>query len=93
MRWSNTRQLGVVLIIVEIHFNYDNDLAAAADYYWTARSSVGVSLSTQEGYNFGLNAQHFFSPTIAARIEFVSLDLELGMKGSTAKLSSFVASA
>ena len=56
------------------YFNYDNDFAAAADYYWTARSSVGVSLSTQEGYNFGLNAQHFFSPAIAARVEFVSLD-------------------
>jgi len=54
--------------------NYDNDFAAAADYYWTARSSVGANLSTEEGYNFGVNAQHFFSPAISARIEYISLD-------------------
>tara|TARA_R110001583_G_scaffold121382_1_gene272613 strand:- start:211 stop:906 length:696 start_codon:yes stop_codon:yes gene_type:complete len=72
-----TRLSNGAFVNVEASFlNYDNDFAAAADYYWTARSSVGASLSTQEGYNFGLNAQHFFSPTIAARIEYVSLDDE-----------------
>lgn len=54
--------------------NLDNDVTAAADYYWTAQSSVGVNLSTEDGYNFGLNAQHFFTPAISARVEYISLD-------------------
>ena len=56
--------------------NFDNDFTAAADYYWTARSSVGLNLSTEDGYDFGLEAQHFFTPTISANITYTALDDE-----------------
>ena len=62
---------------VEASFlNNDNDFNAAADYFWTAQSSAGLSLSTTEGYNFGINAEHFFTPAISAHIEYVSLDFD-----------------
>ena len=56
--------------------NFDNDFTAAADYYWTARSSVGLNLSTEDGYDFGLEAKHFFTPTISANITYTALDDE-----------------
>ncbi|AZQ86108.1 putative porin [Colwellia sp. Arc7-635] len=55
------------------YLNDHKDFTAAADYYWTARSSVGLNLSTEEGYDFGIEAQHFFSPTISARIAYIAL--------------------
>ncbi|KGJ89143.1 putative porin [Colwellia psychrerythraea] len=65
--------------------NDDNDFTAAADYYWTAQSSVGVDLSTEDGYNFGLSAQHFFTPAISARLGYMSLDdddaIVIGLSG------------
>lgn len=54
--------------------NYDNDVTAAADYYWTAQSSVGLMLTTEDDVDFGLRAQHFFTSAIAARVEYTSLD-------------------
>ena len=54
------------------YLNDHKDFTAAADYYWTARSSVGLNLSTEEGYDFGIEAQHFFSPTISARIAYIA---------------------
>ncbi|XQW84058.1 putative porin [Thalassotalea piscium] len=60
---------------VEVSYlNFDNDFTAAADYFWTAQSSVGLSLSTEEGINGSVRAQHFFTPTISARLEYVSLE-------------------
>lgn len=56
------------------YLNLDSDLMISADYYWTAQSSVGAEYSTAEGYNFGVNAQHFFTPAISARIGFISLE-------------------
>jgi hypothetical protein len=58
------------------YLNQDSDLTVGADYYWTAQSSVGVDLSTEDNYNFGINAQHFFTPAISARVEFISLDYD-----------------
>ena len=55
------------------YLNDHKDFTAAEDYYWTARSSVGLNLSTEEGYDFGIEAQHFFSPTISARIAYIAL--------------------
>ena len=64
-------------INVEVSYlNNHSDFTAAADYYWTARSSVGINLSTESGYDFGVEAQHFFSPTISARIEYIALSNE-----------------
>ena len=54
------------------YLNDHKDFTAAADYYWTARSSVGLNLSTEEGYDFSIEAQHFFSPTISARIAYIA---------------------
>lgn len=58
------------------YFNAHSDFAASADYYWTARSSVGLNLSTQAGHDFGVEAQHFFSPAISARIKYTALSNE-----------------
>jgi hypothetical protein len=67
------------------YLNLDSDLRAAADYYWTAQSSVGLDVSTEEGYNFGINAQHFFTPAISARVGYISLDnddaITIGLTG------------
>lgn len=65
---------GQFINIEASYLNLDSDFTASADYYWTAKSSVGLDLSTEEGYNFGVNAQHFFTPTIAARVSYISLD-------------------
>lgn len=60
---------------VEVSYlNFDNDFTAAADYFWTAQSSVGLSLSTEEGINGTIRAQHFFTPAISLRLEYVSLE-------------------
>ena len=56
--------------------NYDDDFTFTADYYWTAQSSVGVDLSTEEDYKFGVHAQHFFTPAISARVGFISFDYD-----------------
>lgn len=58
------------------YLNADSDFTVDADYYWTAQSSVGASLSTEDDYKFGINAQHFFTPAISARVEFVSFDYD-----------------
>ena len=65
---------GKFINIEASYLNLDSDFTASADYYWTAKSSVGLDLSTEEGYNFGVNAQHFFTPAIAARVSYISLD-------------------
>jgi len=54
--------------------NFDNDFTGAADYFWTPQSSIGLSLTTQDGTNGTIRAQHFFTPSISARIEYVSLE-------------------
>lgn len=65
---------GAFLNFEASYLNDDKDFTAAADYYWTARSSVGLNLSTEDGYDFGIEAQHFFTSTIAARIQYTALD-------------------
>ncbi|MGB2739886.1 MAG: putative porin [Cognaticolwellia sp.] len=67
---------GAFLNFEASYLNDNDDLVAGADYYWTARSSVGLNLSTEDGYDFGLEAQHFFSPTISANITYTALDDE-----------------
>jgi hypothetical protein len=54
--------------------NESNDLLAAADYYWSPQSSVGLILSTDSNLNAGLRAQHFFTPTVSAKISYFSYD-------------------
>ncbi|WP_076419571.1 MULTISPECIES: putative porin [Colwelliaceae] len=72
---------------VEVSYlNLDNDFTAAADYFWTAQSSVGLVLSTVDGDNGSIRAQHFFTPAISARLEFTSLEnsddrFSLGLTG------------
>jgi hypothetical protein len=75
-KYITTLSNGSFVNLEASYFNYDNDLAASADYYWTAQSSVGVQLSTEEGYDFGIRAQHFFTPAISARISYESFDDE-----------------
>jgi len=72
---------------VEVSYlNFDNDFTAAADYFWTAQSSVGLSLSTEESINGSIRAQHFFTPAVSLRLEYTSLDnsdneVSLGLTG------------
>ncbi|MDB2373750.1 putative porin [Psychrosphaera haliotis] len=54
--------------------NFDSDIVAAADYFWSPQSSIGVSLSSEESVNGTIRAQHFFTPSISARVEYVLLD-------------------
>jgi hypothetical protein len=65
--------------------NDDHDLLAAADYYWSPQSSVGLVLSTDSNLNAGLRAQHFFTQTISAQISYFSYDYDdtysLGLTG------------
>jgi hypothetical protein len=65
--------------------NESNDLLAAADYYWSPQSSVGLVLSTDSNLNAGLRAQHFFTPTVSAQISYFSYDYgdtySLGLTG------------
>jgi len=65
--------------------NESNDLLAAADYYWSPQSSVGLVLSTDSNLNAGLRAQHFFTSTISAQISYFSYDdydtYSLGLTG------------
>ncbi|WP_159820242.1 putative porin [Colwellia sp. 20A7] len=56
------------------YLNFDNDFISAADYFWTPQSSVGLSLSTEEGINGTIRAQHFFTPAVSLRLEYVSLE-------------------
>jgi len=65
---------GAFLNFEASYLNDHDDFTATADYYWTARSSVGLNLSTEDGYDFGVRAQHFFSPTTSVRIEYIALD-------------------
>jgi len=59
-----------------IYSDATEDTVISGDYYWVAQSSIGATLSDADGYNFGLQAQHFFTPTIAARVSYVSLDAD-----------------
>jgi hypothetical protein len=56
--------------------NESNDLLAAADYYWSPQSSVGLVLSTDSNLNAGLRGQHFFTPTVSAQINYFSYDYD-----------------
>lgn len=56
------------------YLNLDSDIVAAADYFWTPQSSIGVSLSSEDSVNGTIRAQHFFTPAISARLEYVLLD-------------------
>lgn len=75
-KYIATLNNGAFVNVEASYINDDSDIAAAADYYWTAKSSVGLSLSTQDSYDFGVKAQHFFSPTISARVEYISFDFD-----------------
>lgn len=52
------------------------DFVVSADYYWTAKSSVGLTLSDADGYDFGIQASHFFTPSVALRATFVATDAD-----------------
>lgn len=84
-KYIKTLANGAFINLEASFLNYDNDFTAAADYYWTAQSSVGISASTEEDYNFGINAQHFFTSAISARVEYASLDdddlISIGITG------------
>jgi len=49
------------------------DFTIAGDYYWTAKSSVGLTLSDADGYDFGVQASHFFTPAVALRATYSAL--------------------
>ncbi|XPF93739.1 putative porin [Colwellia sp. RE-S-Sl-9] len=73
-KYIATLNNGTFVNVEVSYLNLDNDFTAAADYFWTAQSSVGLSLSTEEGINGTIRAQHFFTPAISARLEYVSLE-------------------
>ncbi len=52
----------------------EHDLTVMGDYYWTPQSSVGLALSNEDGYDYGVRFQHFFSPAISARFSYESFD-------------------
>ncbi|MGX5173229.1 putative porin [Aliikangiella sp. IMCC44653] len=52
----------------------DNDIHLAGDFYFNPQTSAGVSLSDAEGYDYGVNFQHFFSPSIALKVGYDSTD-------------------
>jgi hypothetical protein len=75
----NTKYIAVLsegrFVNVEVSYlNFDNDFISATDYFWTPQSSVGLSLSTEEGINGTIRAQHFFTPAVSLRLEYVSLE-------------------
>ncbi|MBU2870058.1 putative porin [Colwellia sp. E2M01] len=76
---------GAFVNVEASYLNADSDFTAAADYFWTAQSSVGLSLKTEDDYNVGINAEHFFTPAIAANIEYVSYEnddtISVGLTG------------
>ena len=65
--------------------NESNDFLAAADYYWSPQSSVGLVLSTDSNLNAGLRGQHFFTPILSVQISYFSYDYDdiysLGLTG------------
>ncbi|WP_444997615.1 putative porin [Aliikangiella sp. IMCC44359] len=52
----------------------EHDLTVMGDYYWTPQSSVGLALSNEDGYDYGVRFQHFFNPAISARFSYESFD-------------------
>ena len=50
------------------------DFTLVGDYYWTAKSSVGLTLSDQDGFDFGLQASHFFTPSVALNVTYSALE-------------------
>ena len=50
------------------------DFTFIGDYYWTAKSSVGLTLSDQNGFDFGLQASHFFTPSVALNVTYRALE-------------------
>ncbi|TYK64801.1 putative porin [Colwellia echini] len=73
-KYIATLDNGSFINVEASYLNDDSDFTAAADYFWTAQSSVGLSLSTEDNYNFGINAEHFFTPAIAMKLAYISLD-------------------
>jgi len=62
---------------VNLEASYDDgsdNFGACADYYWTAQSSIGITLSDADDFDFGVQAQHFFTPAVALRVGYVARD-------------------
>ncbi|GAA5138865.1 putative porin [Thalassotalea piscium] len=73
-KYIATLSNGTFINLEASYLNLDNDFTASADYFWTPQSSVGLSLSTEEGVHGSVRAQHFFTSSISARVEYVSLE-------------------
>ena len=46
------------------------DFTISGDYYWTEQSSIGLTLSDEDGYDFGVQASHFFTPSVALNVSY-----------------------
>jgi len=44
------------------------DFTIIGDYYWTEKSSIGLTLSDEDGFDFGVQASHFFTPSVALNV-------------------------
>ena len=52
------------------------DLAVKGDYYFTAQTSVGLELSQAEGFDYGINFQHFFTESVGVQVSYTATDFE-----------------
>lgn len=75
-KYIATLNNGAFVNLEASYLNADSDISASADYYWTAKSSVGATLSSEDDYDFGIRAQHFFTPVIAAHVSFDSFSYD-----------------
>lgn len=53
----------------------EEDLTVTGDYYFSPQTSVGLTLSGEEGFDYGIEFAHFFQPNFAIALSHESTDL------------------
>lgn len=84
-KYIATLENGKFLNIEAAYSDASEDFAIATDYYWTAQSSIGLTLSDADGFDFGIQASHFFTSSIALNVSYSALEsddlIDIGIKG------------